>query len=412
MDFPPPQPLFRPQHRIWAGRCQALQSTKPPTGSIGGFIKSSDAALPGLVLAGCRPLSASCNRSWAQHRKRARKPARSRRAWQRSGLGGGPTDQRAERRRSVRKPASQPAGSTPQAGSAPQAGSQAGSQQARFAAQWARRRANRPTRGAQQVGFASRLRKGRPQAGSAPQAGSQAGSQHAFFAAQRAFRRANRPTRRRTQLSQAGFATTSRRGFAATARFGTTTTEQTSVRTRRADQTEQADRQHGGKNHTTLHWEGSSIQNVCKLTLRLRAAAGPACSHLDGGPTLACAKTPASPSCCISNIYRPADFPCLTKHRIHQIYRSRYQVRICDRAESAGCTRKRRSAGRSRGAVPTACAGVCSAVSSTLTRSGWRPAAARGSDEAEQDEPHIGGLWRAQALAQIRESGSGRRRRW
>lgn len=98
-----------------------------------------------------------------------------------------------------------------------------------------------------------------------------------------------------------GFTTTGRGGFTATARFGTTTAEQTSVRTRRADQTEQADRQ-GGKNHTNLHWEGSSIQNVCKCDTCLRAAAGPACSHLDGGPTLACAKTPASPSCCIREI--------------------------------------------------------------------------------------------------------------
>jgi hypothetical protein len=99
-----------------------------------------------------------------------------------------------------------------------------------------------------------------------------------------------------------GFATTGRSGFTTTARLGTTATEQTSVRTRRADQTEQADRQHGGKNHTSLHWEGSSIQNVCKCNTCLRAAAGPACSHLDGGPTLACAKTPASPSCCIRDI--------------------------------------------------------------------------------------------------------------
>ncbi len=90
------------------GVCQAFSTNaKPPIGSIGGFIKSSDAARSGLVLTGCRPLSASCNRSWAQHRKRARKPARSRRASQRSAPGGGPTDQRAERSWSLRnrKPA-------------------------------------------------------------------------------------------------------------------------------------------------------------------------------------------------------------------------------------------------------------------------------------------------------------------
>ncbi len=97
---------LRMAHR--PGVCQAFSTkAKPPIGSIGGFIKSSDAARSGLVLTGGRPLSASCNRSWAQHRKRARKPARSKRAWQRSAPGGGPTDQRAERSRSLRnrKPA-------------------------------------------------------------------------------------------------------------------------------------------------------------------------------------------------------------------------------------------------------------------------------------------------------------------
>jgi len=58
-----------------------------------------------------------------------------------------------------------------------------------------------------------------------------------------------------------GFAAASRLSrLATTTRVHRMATKQTGLRTRSADQTEQADRQQGGKDHTTLHWEGSSIQ--------------------------------------------------------------------------------------------------------------------------------------------------------
>ena len=148
-----------------------------------------------------RPLSASCSRSWARHRKSARSRKRS---WQRSGLAGEQADQRAECRRTLRKPvrnrkrarrhkpaqhasglaagalgsavgsqasqqtnarsaaglfasrfasglgATSGLSTTSGLGTTSGLAPQAGSQQARLAAQWARKRANRPTRGAPQ----------------------------------------------------------------------------------------------------------------------------------------------------------------------------------------------------------------------------------------------------------------------
>jgi len=67
--------------------------------------------------------------------------------------------------------------------------------------------------------------------------------------------------RRTARVAARGFGTTGGLDhFATTTRVRHTATEQTGLRTRSADQTEQADRQQGGDKHTTLHWEGSSIQ--------------------------------------------------------------------------------------------------------------------------------------------------------
>jgi hypothetical protein len=58
------------------------------------------------------------------------------------------------------------------------------------------------------------------------------------------------------RIAADGFSTASRFRFATATRI----IEETSLRVRRTEQTDQADHQQGGENHAILHWEGSSNQ--------------------------------------------------------------------------------------------------------------------------------------------------------